>query len=178
MNNATKNKWLMIAVLLLLAANMATLAVFWINKEKKPSPLKGGGAAADFIIREVGFDSQQQRQYRELIKEHRRGAEQIRRQIHDAKNQFFELLQQPSVSDSVKKAAAIAANEGAMQLDLQTFDHFRKVRELCRPDQQQKFDRIIHNALRMMAAPPPGGPPGGQHGPPPGDGNGPPPPGP
>ena len=32
-----------------------------------------------------------------------------------------------------------------------TFVHFQKVRALCRPDQQTKFDEVIGEVLKMMA---------------------------
>lgn len=176
MSTGAKNKILTWLVVLLLAANVVTIAFFWLNKKEQAVQHKG--TPADFLIKELALDAKQQEQLQVLVKEHRRAAEQLRRKTRDAKEAFFELLGQQNITDSTKQAAAKMASASMVELDLLTLDHFQKVRALCRPDQQKKFDEIIQEVVRMMAQPRPpmgpmGPPPGGQGGerppPPPGE---------
>lgn len=169
MIQSKRNTLLTAAVLLLLLANVASIAIFWLGKDRQ----HGAPERPDkFLIRELGFDARQQDQFMQLVAAHRQRAEQLREQVKDAKDDFFSLLEQPNVADSTKTGAATKASELTRQLDLVTFEHFQQVRTLCKASQQKKFDAIIHDVLRNMGGPGPGpgGPPppgGDHHGPPP-----------
>jgi hypothetical protein len=170
---------------LLLLANAVTLVFFWIGKPPqemlKDSP-------KDFLTAALNFDERQQDQFAVLRKEHRAKTESLREKIKAAKDDMFDLIKLPGVSDSVKQVAARRVSVLTEELDLNTLDHFQKVRALCNERQQEKFDTIIHQLTRMMGNQRPGrpggpagpgrqreeqGPPGydGQ-GPPPGEGHG------
>jgi hypothetical protein len=165
MIQSKRNTWLTAAVVLLLLANVASIAIFWLGRNRQHgSPEQ----PASFLVRELGFDTRQQDQFMQLVTAHRQRAGQLREQVKDAKDEFFGLLQQPNVPDSIKTAAAAKASQLTQQLDLVTFEHFQQVRSLCNASQQKKFDAIIHDVLRNMGGP--GGPPppgGDHHGPPP-----------
>jgi protein CpxP len=165
MNAPSKNKLLTWLVFLLLVANAATIATFWLNRAKHPPPPKG--TPSDFLVKELGFDNKQQELFFKLVKEHQEAAGQIRKKIKESKDAFFDLLKQPGLADSVKKKAAEAVSRNTEQLDLLTLDHFQKVRALCNSRQQEKFDSIIHEVTSMMARPQPIGP-GRPQGPAPG----------
>jgi periplasmic protein CpxP/Spy len=157
-----KNKWLLALVIGLIIVNAVTITVFWLDREKQPSPPPHEqGGPANYLIRELGLDSRQQQQYMQLVNEHRQAAEQLRRMIREEKDRFFGLLRQDSTPDSVKKAAAASVSRQTAALDLLTFDHFQKVRAICTPAQQEKFDHIIQQVTAMMGGPGPGGPPPG-----------------
>jgi periplasmic protein CpxP/Spy len=161
MNTLKINRWLVIAIVLLLLINLATVALLWTGRDKKQGGPPGGEAAAEFIIRETQMDKAQQEQYRALVQTHRRNAEALRRDMGQYKEQFFDLLQEKNISDSVLRTAALKANSTSQELDILTFRHFEEVRKLLRPEQQSAFDDIIKEALRMMGRPghPPGPPP-------------------
>jgi periplasmic protein CpxP/Spy len=154
MNTVQVNRWLIIAIVLLLLINTATIALLWSGKDGGKPPGPGGEAAAEFIIRETKMDDAQRQQYRQLVQQHRDAAEELRREMGRSKENFFELLRQTNVADSVLRAASAKANEKSQELDMLTFRHFAEVRKLLRPDQQQTFDDIIKDALRMMGGPP------------------------
>lgn len=175
MNSGTKNKLLTWLVVLLLIANAATIAMFWLGKTKQPVQLKG--EPRDFLIKELKLDTNQQAQLEVLVKEHRTAVEQLREKIKGAKDNLFGLLKEQNVSDSIKKNAAAAVSIITEEIDLLTLNHFQKVRSLCNPEQQKKFDEIIQQVIRMMGQQRPpmgaGGPPPGRPGedrpPPPGE---------
>jgi periplasmic protein CpxP/Spy len=152
---AMKNKLLTWLVVLLLVANAATIAFFWLGKTKQPPGPQGG--ARDFLVKELNLDAKQQELFSEMVKEHRSSAEQIRPQIRKAKEAFFDLLKQPGISDSMKLAAAKQVSLQTEALDLLTFAHFQKLRSICTPAQQQKFDAVIHDIIRLMGQPRPPG---------------------
>ena len=160
MNSSAKNKLLIWLLLLLLAANSVSIAMFWLWKERKLSTPRG--TPKEFLIKELKLDTKQQAGLEILVKEHRQAAEQIRRKIKEAKESFFDLLKDANIADSAKQAAAKTISISTEELDLLTLTHFQKVRNLCTPEQQKKFDEIIHQVTSMIRqAPPPQGRPGG-----------------
>jgi len=172
MNNAAKNKLLVWLVALLLLANAGTLLFFWLGNRKQGLPPKG--EPKEFLIKELGLDASQQQQFDKLVAEHRQAVNALREQVKEKKDALFELIKNTTATDSVKQAAASAVSAVTEQIDMLTVNHFQKVRALCTPEQQKRFDAIIHDITKMMAQPRP--PMGPGNGPPPGD-NRPPPPG-
>ncbi|TCC89460.1 periplasmic heavy metal sensor [Pedobacter frigiditerrae] len=170
----SNKKILTALVVLLLIANVATIGLFWFKKENKPQQLKGG--PAKFIIKELELNKSQQEQYLVLVEEHQQGVRPLRDEIKDAKDAFFSLLSQPNVTEAEKQTAAKMVSVSTEKLDLLTFNHFAKVRAICNPTQQKKFDAIIKQVMQMMGEQHPKG--RGPHQGPPMDGpphNGPPP---
>ena len=169
MNAGMKNKVLVTLVILLLLANAATIAFFWWNRAAKPPGPKG--SPRDFLVTRLKMNTQQTAQFDVLVKEHREAAEKLREQTREAKEQFFQLLRDPLVTDSTRRAAAHRVSETTEALDLLTLAHFQKVRALCTPEQQKEFDEVIEEVVKMMGQPrPPMGPGNERHGPPPGEG--------
>ena len=153
MNSVTKNKLLTGLVVLLLIANAATITMFWLGRAKHPQQMKG--TPQQFLIESLKLDSKQQEQLQVLVKGHRSAAEKLRMQTKEAKEALFDLLKQPASTDSAKQAAAKAVSVTTEALDLLTLNHFQKVRVLCNPDQQKKFDEIINDVVRMIGQPRP-----------------------
>lgn len=175
MNPASKNKLLIWCVVLLMIANVSVLATIWTIHHKRQMPPQRG-TPGEFLIRQLSLDTKQQQQFEQLRKEHLEESFKIRGEIKEARDRFFKLLQQPNVNDTAKNAASAQVAKHLQALDLLTFDHFKKVRDICTPDQQKKFDEIIEDVLRMMSGPPPppngkrppnGNPPEGDRPPPP-----------
>ena len=164
MSTLFRNKILSGLVILLLIANVATIVFFWTGMRKSQSPPPQ--RTAEYVIKELSLNDSQQKQYETMITQHRKQTKQIREQIRDSKDSLFDLLSNPNINDSSKHYMAAKISSLNQQLELLTFEHFKLVRKICNPDQQQKFDKIIKDVLRMMAAPaphenrPPGPPPG------------------
>jgi len=188
MNYYNKNKWWLIAVIVLLVVNSATLTIFWLERKGHGLLMGGkpkGAEAQAFLIKELALDSAQKVQYLELVKAHREGTNAIKKQLRDAKDAFFNLLGDSTVSEAAIKQAADKASAIEAQIDLLTFKHFQQIRSICTPAQKAKFDTIIQTVVKMMGPSqqrPQGPPPHGMHrgerpnGPPPPDVEGPPPP--
>lgn len=176
-----KNKWGTIAFILLVILNMATLAAFWIMKDRRmgmrQEPRFG---VVDFLVKELGFDSIQKQKLMGLRDEHQTKIMDLRKNNREAKNAFFNLLPQAEIPDSILMKAAAASVRNDQELDILTFRHFQQIRMLCTDAQKKKFDSVIKEVLRMSAPPPPGRMEAPPHqrgdGPPPHNEGGPPPP--
>ena len=158
----SKINFLTIAVVLLLLLNAGTLLfVFrWHAGDSSRGHGNGEGPAA-FIIQALQLDAQQQEQFAGLRRDHQqkvRALHEEDKRLHDA---YFSLLKTEH-PDRVR-VDSIANLIGGMEKQLSsiTFEHFEKLRALCRDDQKKRFDATIDEIARRMAPGPkrPGGPP-------------------
>jgi periplasmic protein CpxP/Spy len=160
MSNSINNRWLTIITLLLLTANIVTLALLWTNKKhdrghfnQPPSPPPPGGQVFEFLTRELKLDSTQQETYKKLREEHQLQTRPFQDSIGKAKDSFFDLLKQENVSDSMVENSSKKIGNLEQQRDVFTFRHFQKLRAICNAAQKIKFDSIIQQALQQMAPP-------------------------
>ena len=181
MSNFTNNRWFSALMLLFLTANIVTLAILWLHhKETKgqpDGPPQANGEVFEFVTRELKLDSAQQSTYRQLREEHQAAVRPLQDSLRNARDRFFALLQSATPADSMVQSYSRNIADIEQSLSLVTFRHFQKLRTICRPEQQTKFDSIIQDVLRQLGGPRrPGGPPppprrGGPDGmPPPPDG--------
>ncbi|MGZ3862329.1 MAG: Spy/CpxP family protein refolding chaperone [Bacteroidia bacterium] len=156
-----------IAIAVLVVLNISTLTFMWMAHRQNPAP-RGPAGAFEFLAKELKLDDTQLKQFDEMHKALHEEATQIREKNHAMHHRFFDLLHVQNDSGLVKQLADSMAYY-QVQMELLTFNHFKKIRGICRPEQQKKFDEVINQALEMMG-PRPGGPPrgpGGPEGPPP-----------
>jgi len=158
MNTLAKKNLLILTVIVLILANVTMLVIFFMTRIQK-SPHPEAAAPAAFIEKQLGFDDQQQKKFDELRKEHHQGAQEIRRRINEEEDSLFSMLPNMTGSDSSREQLIKQIAFNKAEIDRMTFDHFRKVRKMCSPTQQKKFDEIIHDVIKMIAPPPPPGPP-------------------
>ena len=145
-----KTKLLTIAVIGLLLLNLGTLAFMWLGKKPPPRDMRERGEggrppAAAFLIKELNFDENQTVVYDRLRILQRKSQDSLQNVLRQNREVFFKGM---PTRDSSK---ITTIGDIQKQFDMATFNHFREVRALCRPDQQTKFDSVIEDVLKMMA---------------------------
>ncbi|MEO8759514.1 MAG: hypothetical protein ABI388_01005 [Bacteroidia bacterium] len=151
-------KW---TVILLAVLNIVLLTSIWLKKDKSNEMQRppNGEKAADFLIEQLKFSTQQQTDFSKLKQIHRHAVDSIRESGKEIHRLFFDNLKNEK-ADTVevhKLARAIADNQ--TQIEIITFTHFEQVRKLCNEQQKIKFDEIIQEVLRKMAGQNRRGPP-------------------
>jgi hypothetical protein len=152
MATPSKSTWLLTAVIILAAINVVTLGFLWFGR-RNPPPRHD---ARNFIISELQLNATQVHQFDSLRKIHFATVDALRDEVHQLKDQFFSRL--PQRSSTVLQLADSIGN-AQTKIEISTFEHFQALRDLCTPQQQQKFDRIIQEVLRTMGPGPGEGPP-------------------
>src|ERR1043165_512128 len=150
MNN--KTKFLSIVIVALLLMNAGTLAFMFMRGGHGGGPRE----VSKWLAHELKFDAAQEQKLETLQDEHRQNMEPIHKEDRALHDRYFSLLHGESVDSAQVKQIADSIALNRIQTELVTFYDFRKIRAICNPEQQKKFDEIIGQALRMM----------GQHGPP------------
>ena len=142
------------------------LALLWFSHkaEKKQMP---GANVKDFLIKELALDEQQKKQFESLRSVHFAAVQKINKETKDLRDRFFENISKTEADSAMINSLAKEISEKEANKDQTTLYHFRQLRSILRPGQQQKFDSVIKEVLQRMGRPP--GPPG-RGGPPPGHG--------
>lgn len=152
------NKNLLIIIAVLLLTNIGVLGYFlWYKKPQDKQEQHDGrnnnNGIADQLQKEVGFSEAQLTQYKQLKEKQRETIRPMYDEMRKAKDGLFRLLQDSTISDSSVAIVAERIAQRQKMLDLQTFTYFRKVRMLCTPAQQPKYDTLIQNMFSKMNRP-------------------------
>lgn len=149
--STTRNRNLLIIITVLLLTNVAVLVYFLGQKKNEKPPVWNGVAA--MLQNEVGFNEEQTTKYKEMKGKQRERVRPMYDDMRKAKDSLFRLLSYPETNDSVlnKMADEIAQKQKA--IDLETFNHFKRVRVLCTPDQLPKYDTMVLQMFRKMGKP-------------------------
>jgi len=156
MDHNRKYKLFTSLVLILLIANAISIGMFWVVNKKQTKPgTKFDGTPATFMIIKLNFDEEQQEKLEILRVEHGYIIEPLHKQLRNERQILYNLLKQKTVSDSAKKTAIKNIAAITQQIDDVTFEHFRKIRAICTPEQQIKFDEIIEEVVSIINNPRP-----------------------
>ncbi len=162
-------------LLYILLAFLVVMNGFFLFKQFSKSGDRGpkGSGQSNFIVKELNFDAAQTQKFEEMDAAHRKKIKSIFNDLKELKDGLFDKLSDDNIVNSEIDSFTTAIAEKEKAKELETFNFFRSVGELCTEKQKARFNTIIHDAIRR------GGPRKGRNGPPPGgpgDGNRPPPP--
>jgi Spy/CpxP family protein refolding chaperone len=157
--STSRNKNLLFIIAALLLTNIGVLSYFlWIKQSKTDG---GGGHGerpridmADRLKDSIGFNDDQVAQFKKLKEEQWATIRPMFDEMRKAKDSLFKLISDSNASDSVINKVSDVIAQRQKALDLQTFNHFKKVRALCTtPEQQVKYDSMIQRMFRRMGKP-------------------------
>lgn len=149
----------MIATVVLLLLNTATLIFFFTSKQGPPPQPND---TAHFIIEQLQFDKNQQKQFEHLKNEHQQSVQRIREEDQRLHQVYFDMLKSNNTDQLEVDSITLLIAEERKDMEMALFDHFKKIRALCNKEQEQKFNNIIDEITKRLSPPPQGqGPPPG-----------------
>lgn len=190
MNKVKPNRNLIITIVLLALLNVTALFLLWYGNPSRQAQFnneknieQGNERIQNLLGNELGFDEEQINQFLKVRDDHKKRTSEIQDNIRQIKKQMLNVILQdnpPAVlSDSLLKLSL----ENISKLDNLTFEHFLKIRKICKPEQLDKLKILLNDFYRegpemgMDGGPPPrgagekgnGSPPKGErpNGPPP-----------
>ncbi len=163
-----QNRYLWIAVIILLIMNFAALTLLWLGRPEgrrpqtgRPHPVEEKKRTEKMLQKELGFDKMQIEQYLTMRQEHHKQSQLLNNEIRQVKKQMFdEVLEdspQPQLSDSLLRLI----QEKQADLEQVTFQHFLDLKKLCKPEQRDKLKLLMREVFRQKSgsrddgAPPP-----------------------
>lgn len=156
MNDTKKYKALVSIIIFLLITNFAMLLFFIIldKPADKRAKDRTENGMYNSLQQDVGFSKDQLDQYQSLRTIQRKNVRPLFDKVRQSKMDFYGLLYVQDVSDSAVAAEADSIAQTQKELDLQMFNHFKKIRNICTPDQLPKFDSTIKKVIIRMTGRP------------------------
>jgi len=145
---------IILALIVMVVLNLSALYMLWNTKagtEKDfTEPGRRPPSPKSLIINKLDFSDTQIEAYEKLIKEHRRIVKQTIGDNRKLKKKLYGMLSLPITNTDVEELInEISGNEKT--LEIATFEHFKKVRELCNEEQKEKFDKLIIRVINRMS---------------------------
>ena len=142
----TRYRWMLFIVLVLLISNVV-LAYFLtgFNVDKKSNKKKPEDRVSAWY-KEVGLEQSQIDTFKILKEDYFKVMKPIWGEIRILKDSLYSQLDK-APEDSVVASLLTAISQKNLASDKQTFSHFSRLRTMCTPDQQVRFDTIIPKML-------------------------------
>jgi hypothetical protein len=147
------HKLLLLIITVLLISNIGLLYFFVFNKPShpvKPSEIERHVRAVKQVKNEVGLNDEQAIQYDSLRTKQFRNMKPLFEDLTKTKEDFFSLIYQQGISDSVVNSYATRIGEKQMALDLSTFHYFQSIKGLCTEEQKPKMDSFIKQIVKRI----------------------------
>ena len=153
-------KWMFIGLVIL---NICTLGIIW-SQNGTPIPKFGKSdrvpgdrkhQADMYLLDQLEYNEAQRTAFFDLTQQHMLQMNSIHEGIRKSKQAFYEVLDQADVDSSRVVELSEEVARWQVKLEQRTFYHFKAIRDLGTPEQQEKFDRVILSALKMIGNPPP-----------------------
>jgi len=152
METASLKYWKVFAFVLI-AINLILIILLIIGTKGRPHlDNMERGTPGDFIIKKLNFNQQQAVAFNQLRKTHHDSIEILQEEGRKLRKSFFDGLKTNNSINNDSVANMIAVNQ--KQIELLTYHHFEKVKQLCTPEQKQIFDEIIEDVLKNLSRPP------------------------
>ena len=149
-----KTKLLTFSVIVLLILNISTLAFFvfsgnqlhGFNKRIEPK---------EIIIKKLGFDEQQVKEYQELIHWHRGNIDSLQEQIRNTKQKLYSELVKPKIDNKVKDSLVNKLANIQKEIEITHFKHFQDIKKLCKKEQLDRFNDLTQELAKIFSKPKP-----------------------
>ncbi|MBP6477697.1 MAG: periplasmic heavy metal sensor [Chitinophagaceae bacterium] len=148
MKNST-NKFLVIAVILLLIVNIALVAFMVIGKDKKPQSGRDGSKPAfEKMVNELGMNETQKKEFDSLREAHFATIRPLFDSMRITRQALYNLIKEDTLNDSLVSAYSNNITEKQSRADKLTINHFRTVRKMFSGDMLNKYDEMVQKMLQ------------------------------
>jgi hypothetical protein len=145
----TKNLILYVLLAFLIIAN----GFFLYNFLGKPDRNGPRNNPQQFIVKELDFNAEQMQEFKGLVKNHRERMMRLDQEEKQLKDQLFSKVSENNINPLEIERRGSLIGENKKIKDLEVFNHFRAIQEICNDPQKQKFKKIVMDALHK--GPPP-----------------------
>jgi periplasmic protein CpxP/Spy len=150
-----KVKLLTISVIGLLLLNFGILAKLIFQHPPHPPGGHERPEPKTIIIEKLKLDESQQKNYEVLIDAHRHGMDSLHEVEMNLRNELYSLLKSADTDTLLSGPILLKIAETHKQVELLNYEHFKKIRNLCRPEQEASFSALIGELTRLFGPPPP-----------------------
>ena len=166
MDFITRQRFLTIAIIVLVLLNLFSLGAIWILQSGRRPFLQppvhyhreGKGNIVEFLSEELKLTDEQFKEFKAIRRDLDRGRRFLECEILETRRELVEESFRPNPDSTKAEFLVTKIGENQILLEKLLFDHFVKMKSLCTPEQSEKFDSLMHEILqrsRPPDAPPP-----------------------
>jgi Spy/CpxP family protein refolding chaperone len=145
------NKLLVFATIALVIINLVLAYFLWNNKRSgRGHDRERKQERGDWIVKELNLDDNQKEEHKRIKDAHFNSMKPVFDSISAARRALYDMIKDPSVNDST--IAIYSAKIGSYHTEITrlTFDHFRQMRSILNPAQQEKLDTLMQKIVSDM----------------------------
>jgi periplasmic protein CpxP/Spy len=150
-----QNRNLTLVVIILVILNIVTLTFLWLGKPQNPplnalvrNPIEEQNRIKTLLKNELRFDDKQADEYLELRKNHKQAVDKLQSEIQRIKKQMFDEALKEGAKIEISDSLLNLSQTKQAEIEHLTFQHFVKLKNLCKPDQRDRLKRLIHKLLK------------------------------
>jgi periplasmic protein CpxP/Spy len=139
------NRFLKFIIASLLIINLMMLGHIWFPPQPKREDI------VRILTDELNFTPEQRAKFDLLHDSHRENMHFLKRKNEDIHDQFFKHINDAVLDSAYVKSTIDSMSIALKNMETANFFHFRNVRDLCTPEQKERYAFLIQEAFRKMA---------------------------
>lgn len=148
-------KILLLIIAVLLIANIVQVLFSWNDKGTGKRGSRGKEMEARvkaFLQDDLAFSKEQLTQYDTLQQRYQQKVSPLFDSLRSGKEEKWKTLCRNQFTDSIIRELSMASAGKQQFMESLLFLHFRNIRQLCNPSQQQRFDSLLYKVLNKRKA--------------------------
>ena len=147
-----QNKVIGWAIAILVALNILTLTIIWIQAERKPAPPvretgNGQTGSVELLQREIGLSADQTKAFQAMRRDYQERTKSINDELDAAKLRLADLVFESNPEK--RQVDSMSSKIGELQSKIEDlrFDHFRQLAQICTQEQKEKLHPILREVF-------------------------------
>jgi protein CpxP len=158
----SQKKFMIWTIALLVLLNIVSMAALWYQRGGQPPPPQRQAdqrqeSVTQFLNRELQLTEDQKKDFEQLRRDHLEASTKLNQKMRTSKKALFDLAGSSSPDKTTIEQLTKEIGDSQTQLELLLVNHFIALRKKCTPEQQVKFDAILHDLINLMRPQNPGG---------------------
>jgi hypothetical protein len=153
MNYLRNNRILLLIITALLVTNTGLLYFYVWKKKNRATFTSMREHVLMRLENEVGFSKDQLALYDSMRTKHFESMKPLLGELKGAKENFFKLVSQSDISDSLINAYAANVCEKQKTIDVRMLSYFLSLKKICTDEQKPKMDSLVVSITQRMAGP-------------------------
>ena len=149
-----RNRFLLAAIMLLVALNIGTLLMLILDRRGAGAPPRNMPAEQEqrritqLLEDELGFNRDQLARYIELRKAHQARIAALDARMRGLKTRMFDDVLRDDPAPALSDSLLLSTQQTQNEIERLTFRHLLELKQLCTPEQRERLHTIIHEMFR------------------------------
>ena len=144
----TKNTFRNWLIIVLLASNLLTVSIIWMQTAKTSEPQQNGpgprsSESANLLKKALDLDEAQTKQVEQTLAAGREQSKNYDDRLAELKRQLAQELFKDNPDTSFAHATSIEIGELQAKVEMVRYDHFQELLAICTPEQRAKLKPIV-----------------------------------